>query len=29
VATIEFDTNDCNPGGIGHQIAILNWTKHW
>jgi LysM repeat protein len=29
VATIEFDTNDCSPGGIGHQIAILNWTKHW
>ena len=29
VTTIEFDTNDCNPGGIGHQIAILNWTKHW
>ena len=29
VVTIEFDTNDCNPGGLGHQIAILNWTKHW
>jgi LysM repeat protein len=29
VATIQFDTNDCTPGGIGHQIAILNWTKHW
>ena len=29
VATITFDTNDCSPGGSGHQIAILNWTKHW
>jgi LysM repeat protein len=29
VATIQFDTNDCSPGGTGHQIAILNWTKHW
>jgi LysM repeat protein len=29
VATITFDTNDCSPGGIGHQIAIINWTKHW
>ncbi len=29
VATIQFDTNDCSPGGSGHQIAILNWTKHW
>ena len=29
VATIEFDTNNCSPGGSGHQIAILNWTKHW
>ena len=29
VATIMFDTNDCAPGGSGHQIAILNWTKHW
>jgi LysM repeat protein len=29
VATIVFDTNDCNPGGTGHQIAILKWTKHW
>jgi LysM repeat protein len=27
--TIQFDTNDCRPGGIGHQVAILNWTKHW
>jgi LysM repeat protein len=29
VATIEFDTNDCSPGGSGHQIAILNWTQYW
>ncbi|MCL7452489.1 MAG: LysM peptidoglycan-binding domain-containing protein [Anaerolineae bacterium] len=28
-ATIQFDTNDCRPGGIGHQVAIVNWTKHW
>jgi LysM repeat protein len=29
VATIQFDTNDCKPYGIGHQVVILNWTKHW
>jgi LysM repeat protein len=29
VATIQFDTNDCKPHGSGHQVAILNWTKHW
>jgi hypothetical protein len=29
VASVTFDTNDCKPHGIGHQIAILNWTKHW
>jgi LysM repeat protein len=29
VATVVFDTNDCSPGGTGHQIAILNWTKNW
>jgi len=29
VARIEFDTNDCNPHGSGHQVAILNWTKNW
>jgi hypothetical protein len=29
VATIQFDTNDCKPHGNGHQVAILNWTKHW
>jgi LysM repeat protein len=26
--SIPFDTNDCKPGGIGHQVAILNWTKN-
>ncbi len=29
VVTIHFDTNDCKPGGIGHQVAIVNWTKNW
>lgn len=29
VATIQFDTNDCKPHGSGHQVVILNWTKHW
>jgi hypothetical protein len=29
VVTIHFDTNDCKPGGIGHQVAILHWTKRW
>ncbi len=29
VITIHFDTNDCRPNGIGHQVAILHWTKHW
>ncbi len=29
IVTIVFDTNECTPGGIGHQVAILNWTKHW
>jgi LysM repeat protein len=27
--TIHFDTNDCKPNGSGHQVAIVNWTKHW
>jgi LysM repeat protein len=27
--SIQFDTNDCNPGGSGHQVAIVNWIKHW
>jgi hypothetical protein len=26
---IEFNSNDCTPGGTGHQVAIVNWTKHW
>jgi LysM repeat protein len=29
VVTIEFDTNDCSPHGNGHQVATVNWTKHW
>jgi LysM repeat protein len=29
VITIHFDTNECQPNGIGHQVAILHWTKHW
>ncbi len=29
VLTILFDTNDCQPYGSGHQIAIVNWTKNW
>ena len=29
VVTIHFDTNDCSPHGSGHQVAIVNWTKHW
>jgi LysM repeat protein len=29
IASIHFDVNDCRPGGLGHQVAILNWTKHW
>jgi LysM repeat protein len=27
--TIQFDTKDCRPHGVGHQVAIVNWTKHW
>jgi LysM repeat protein len=27
--SIHFDTNDCSPHGSGHQVAIVNWTKHW
>jgi LysM repeat protein len=27
--SIHFDTNDCTPHGSGHQVAIVNWTKHW
>jgi LysM repeat protein len=29
VVSIHFDTNDCKPEGNGHQVAIVNWTKHW
>jgi LysM repeat protein len=29
VIAIHFDTNNCKPGGDGHQVAIVNWTKHW
>ena len=29
VITIQFDTNNCRPHGIGHQVAIVNWTRHW
>jgi LysM repeat protein len=29
VVSIHFDTNDCKPHGAGHQVAIVNWTKHW
>jgi LysM repeat protein len=29
VVSIHFDTNNCKPEGNGHQIAIVNWTKHW
>lgn len=29
VVTIHFDTNDCQPHGSGHQVAIVNWTKNW
>jgi LysM repeat protein len=28
VVTIHFDTNNCKPNGNGHQIAIVNWTRH-
>ena len=27
--SIHFDTNDCQPYGSGHQVATVNWTKHW
>jgi len=29
IAYIQFDSNDCNPHGSGHQVVILNWIKHW
>lgn len=27
--TIQFDTNDCEAPGPGHQVAIVNWTKNY
>lgn len=27
--TIVFDTGPCEPGGTGHQQAIVNWTKNY
>jgi LysM repeat protein len=29
IVVVQFDTNDCDPHGAGHQVAIVNWTKHW
>jgi LysM repeat protein len=29
VLSVHFDTNNCQPYGNGHQVAIVNWTKHW
>jgi len=29
VISVHFDTNNCKPHGDGHQVAIVNWTKHW
>jgi LysM repeat protein len=29
VVSISFDTNECQPYGSGHQVAIVNWTKRW
>jgi LysM repeat protein len=29
VISVHFDTNNCQPFGDGHQVAIVNWTKHW
>ncbi len=29
VVSIHFDTNDCDPYGSGHQVVIVNWTRHW
>ncbi len=28
VISVHFDTNNCQPHGDGHQVAIVNWTKH-
>lgn len=29
VVTVQFDTGPCEPGGSGHQSAIVNWTKQY
>jgi LysM repeat protein len=29
VLSVRFDTNNCQPNGNGHQVAIINWIKHW
>lgn len=29
VITIQFDTGPCQPGGSGHQVAIVNWTRNY
>jgi len=29
VITVQFDTATCTPGGSGHQVAIVNWTKKY
>ena len=29
VITIQFDAGPCEPGGSGHQQAIVNWTKNY
>jgi WD40 repeat protein/formylglycine-generating enzyme required for sulfatase activity len=29
MVTIRFDTSDCNSGGSGHQVVIVNWIMHW
>ena len=28
VISVHFDTSNCQPHGDGHQVAIVNWTKH-
>ncbi len=27
--TVHFDIANCQPGGDGHQVAIVNWARHW
>ncbi len=29
VVTVVFDTNDCRPDGVGHQVAIVHWRRQW